>query len=470
MNPYKIAKALYKNDNNGPLELSKSQQEIFRLIATRTVPEDKFGIHCMTFTRFGKSMTAGIGVLTRVVTHPEKWAIIAPSKDKAKVIMGYIIEHIFDNPIAREAFEIDSKKKAQKIRRTRAKDKLTFRCPGGGIGEVFILSAHESRNKDPLDALMGYGASGGVILDESSLIGDDKHAGILRMLGDQETPFIFEIGNPFRRNHFYLDSMQSNKPERQEKYYHITVDYKKGLNENRITEKQVDMMRGKPFFDVMYECKFPEAERMDQHGWMPLLTYTEINQARERDVQSDGVERLGVDIAQGGDRNAFIGRTLNHARIIKTDRESDLMTTAENIVDVMKNKNILPRNCHVDAVGNGAGVYSRLKQKNMRVWGVENGASADKKDEYRDKKAENYWRLRKWIKEGGSLSKDQEWDELAKVKYRFISKNKIQIIPKKKLTKSPDVADALALTFNRNKPHNQERKNIKPANSGWGGY
>jgi predicted phage terminase large subunit-like protein len=54
-----------------------------------------------------------------------------------------------------------------------------------------------------------------------------------------------------KRNHFY-ESFQSSK------YNKIIVDYKKGLAEGRITQKQVDLMKNKPFFDVLYECKFPE--------------------------------------------------------------------------------------------------------------------------------------------------------------------------------------------------------------------
>ena len=42
-----------------------------------------------------------------------------------------------------------------------------------------------------------------IVLDESSLIDDDIYAKIKRMLGGHEDNFIFEIGNPFHRNHFF---------------------------------------------------------------------------------------------------------------------------------------------------------------------------------------------------------------------------------------------------------------------------
>jgi predicted phage terminase large subunit-like protein len=100
-----------------------------------------------------------------------------------------------------------------------------------------------------MKSLLGFGAQN-VVLDESSLISDETYAGVLRMLGDSKEPFLVELGNPLKRNHFW---QVFNDP----KFNKIVIDYTIGLKEGRITKEQIELMKGKPFFDVLYECKFP---------------------------------------------------------------------------------------------------------------------------------------------------------------------------------------------------------------------
>lgn len=65
--------SMYKNEDGNPIYLTPSQVEIFASIAMRLHPR----IHCETFTRFGKSRTTALAVLTRASSYPEKWAIVA---------------------------------------------------------------------------------------------------------------------------------------------------------------------------------------------------------------------------------------------------------------------------------------------------------------------------------------------------------------------------------------------------------
>ncbi|MFA5457854.1 MAG: hypothetical protein WC261_09520, partial [Synergistaceae bacterium] len=71
---------------------------------------------------------------------------------------------------------------------------------------------------------------------------------------------------------------------------------------------------------------------------------------------------------------------------------------------------------------------------------------------FANKKAEMYWNLKKWIQNGGKLSKDRRWMELTNIRYSVIeSTGKVQIMPKRISLglgiKSPDYADALCMTF-----------------------
>ena len=123
------------------------------------------------------SHTVAMAVLLRAITHPEKWAVVAPSHPKAMIIMRYIIDHCYDNEIFRSQLDMDETAK-DRLKREVSKTRLTFK----GGGEIFVLSA-DSRNKAQAgETLMGFGAAN-IILDESSLIDDDIYAKIKRMLG-----------------------------------------------------------------------------------------------------------------------------------------------------------------------------------------------------------------------------------------------------------------------------------------------
>src|SRR3990167_8998708 len=88
-----LVKSLYKDEKGDSLELTASQDQLFSAIARKSTRR----LQVMSHTRWGKSMTVGLAVLTRASTYPGKWALIAPTRDKAKIIMDYVIAHIFDN-------------------------------------------------------------------------------------------------------------------------------------------------------------------------------------------------------------------------------------------------------------------------------------------------------------------------------------------------------------------------------------
>lgn len=443
MTDSQIIKKWFKNDYGQPLELSPSQLEIYSCITRRRSPDGKRNIHCITHTRFGKSLTVAVAILSRITSFAEKWAIVAPNDAKTKIIMGYIIAHIFDNPYFVQKFQISKEENLERIQRERSKNRLTFKIRSGGIGEAFILSAQEKRNVNPLDALMGFG-SPNVAVDEASLIDDVKKAGIDRMLGDVPDPFLLEIGNPFRRNHFYHSSKDP-------KYHHIHVDYKKGLAEGRITQEQVERMRHQPFFDILYECKFPASGTIDTQGWIPLVTEDEY-EATKKTVQATGEPCLGVDVAEGGDENVFTLRYSNYARCIHRDHDPDLMATAGRVKVFMEEHGVKAENVFIDATGVGAGVAKRLHEQNKRVNAVKNGSSATNPDRYANLKSQCNWLMREWIREGGCIEPNSGYDELLELKYRVVDSNgKVQIVPKLLFMSwgfpSPNFTESLALTF-----------------------
>lgn len=455
---------MYKNQDGTPhLLTDPSQVEIFATISMRLYRR----VHCMTHTRFGKSETAGIAVLTRCASFPEKWAIIAGSQVKAKIIMNYVIAHIFDNEFTSARFRLDKGESAEGIRRHRNKNHLTFDVGNGLLSELFIGSAKDA---------LGFGAPN-VLADEASLIDDPDWALVMRMLNDNpKDNFLFEIGNPFRRNHF-LD--ESKDPD----YYKMNVDCYQGLKEGRLTQQAIDEAKKYKFFSVLYENQFPKADEVDEKGWSYLTMREDLKGAIARYGMSEqfGIKRLGVDVARGGrNYNAWVLRGNNYAKLLRKSSETDLMDVARITKDIMKEHGIDPKYTFVDDTGMGGGVTDRLKEEGIIIVPVVEGASAtevrvvreqDPKDpkkfkdvvkkEYANMRAQLYAGsegLGNWLKREGSLEKIPEtledtdgWDEVLEIRYKkndqglTVIESKIDM--RLRGIESPDVIDALALTF-----------------------
>lgn len=425
--------SLFKDEQGNPLVLTAGQKEIFDIILRR---KPKRTI-VMCATQYGKSLTVSLGILVRAVIFNEKWAIVAPSEKQAKIIMNYVIQHLFDNPLFYSQLEITEH--LERLKRERSKERLTFKRGG----EIFILSADSRNILRAGKGLLGFGAQN-LILDESSLINDDVYANIKRMLGGHKDNFFLEIGNPFRRNHF-LRAWQSDN------YRKIKIDCEQGISEGRFSKEFIDEMRKEPFFKILYMCEFPEIGEMDEQGWTAIVTDKEVETAMAKQVTSTGTKRLGVDIGRGGDYTAFVLRTDNYARVLEKNKDPDLMAQVGRVKRIMKDENILAKYVFIDDVGIGGGVVDRLKEEGIKVNAVKVGEKASEDSKFVNIKAEAYWRLRDWVLRGASLEKNEDWFQICEIRYKEDSSSRLKIESKEEMRKhglsSPDVADALMLTF-----------------------
>ncbi len=436
-----LVNKLYKDGDGNPLVLTDTQEKIFDAIWKKKNPR----CHIMCHTRFGKSFMVALAVLTRITHFPEKWAIVAPSEKKARIIMAEIIEHTFDNEYTKSKLDFDKGESLDRLRRERSKDRLTYKLADGKLGEVYIMSA-DSRNKAKAgDSVMGFGAPN-VILDEAALIDDDIEAKIFRMLGDHMDNFYFKIGNPFRRNHFLTDC-------RDPAFHKINADWKVGWEEGRLNEKFLKEARKKPHFDILYKNKFPAEDAVDDAGFSSLITETEFDRALSKEEQMFGVKAMGVDIARGGGNyNVWVLRSKNYAKLLAKNRDPDLMSVVGTTIRLARENGVEMNNVSLDDIGVGGGVCDRLREEKHPVNPVKVSESTDD-DIYSNKRAKNYWELKEWINKGGKLCSKNDWTELLKIKYKENSSGKLQIMSKEMMSRdgipSPDVADALMLTFDR---------------------
>jgi hypothetical protein len=294
-----------------------------------------------------------------------------------------------------------------------------------------------------------------VVMDESALVPDQDEALVFRMLGDQKDNFYVKIGNPWDTLHFRKSFEDPN-------YFKYIVDYKQGLMEGRISPELIEEARKKPFFDVLYECKFPPEGKPDDEGWMPLLTRDDIDRALVDTGIGFGVNRLGCDVAgEGRNFSVIVQRHTNLAELLIRKHTPDIMTFAENIINLKKSKEVKASDIFIDKNGIGKGVFDITARELEGIFGINVGEKPY--DEYSqglylNLRAMLFWRIREWVLRGGKLLKSRDypeaWYELCSIKYNKKiegMRGKLQIMSKEKMGKegieSPDVADALALTF-----------------------
>ena len=163
---------------------------------------------------------------------------------------------------------------------------------------------------------------------------------------------------------------------------------------------------------------------------------------------------IGVDVARFGDSESVIVKRqgLQVIDILKF-REIDLMTLASIIGRQITEWE--PHAVFIDVTGIGAGVVDRLKSLSYEVSEINFGSRAEKDKLYKNKRAEMWARMRDWLSEGGAIEHDDRLkSQLIGVEYCFDGADRIQLERKEDLIErgleSPDIADALALTFAEN--------------------
>jgi hypothetical protein len=445
---------LFQIDNKpANLVLTEGEIEIFHAIVFR--PKNRVQILCST--QYGKSMTVALACIIVSCIQGELIAVVAPKDEKAKIIMRYYIDHLGDNILFYSQLEKDTK--LERLRMEESKERIGLRNRGG----IYVLSAQASNSQKGIEAAMGAGAKI-VISDESSLIPDIIESTIFRMIAGQgPDAFYCKIGNPFYRNHFYTSWHDDN-------YHKIFIDYKKGLQEGRYTEQFIEEAKKKPNFDILFGCVFPPEDMIDEKGYIRLFTTDEIETAK-RKVEPFGEQRLGIDMAEGGgDYNAFVIRTANYAGLMLKYRNEDTMLIPGHIIQIHKELEMRDENLFMDTIGVGKGPYDRLCEQRYHPTSVKFSEKADDEVQFANLKAECFWRLKQWINTGGCLDPDDNWNQLLDIKYKVDSSGRIQIISKDDLRRegkaSPDIADALAMTFARraviaSKDMKEERETMK---------
>lgn len=316
----------------------------------------------------------------------------------------------------------------------------------GAPDEVFI-TARTSRAETP-EAMQGIHSANVLLLaDEASGIPEEVfNAASGSMSGHNATTIL--TGNPTRTSGYFYDTHTRLDGWRR---FHISA-FDSTLVSPEFVREVVDRSGAESNeYRIRVLGEFPST---DDDTIIPL----ELAQsATTRDVVGNPKAQIvwGLDVARyGGDRSALARRQGNVVERVQTWRNLDLMqlcTAVKAEYDIAEPR---PAVIAVDAIGMGAGVVDRLQQLGLPVLGV-NVSEAPSLGNYRNLRAELWYRLRDWLyKRDCKLPKDDALvAELSAVRYVIPDKGrgKVQIEGKDDMKRrglrSPDLADALVLTF-----------------------
>jgi hypothetical protein len=288
----------------------------------------------------------------------------------------------------------------------------------------------------------------GVVLDEVADMRPEVWGEVVRpMLADRQGWALF-IGTPKGINLFSdLYHKAANGLEG------WAADLKRARDTDVIPAAEIEAARASMApsqFAQEFECDFAAAVA---NAIVPL----EAILAAQKRLEPESVygvypKILGVDVArQGDDRSVAFLRQGPVAFAPKVWRVDDTMELADQIGHVIVEWK--PDAVFVDAGGIGGPCIDRLRQKGHTVLGVDFGARALDPQHFRNRRVEMWWTMAQWVKSGGCLPSGSDLQrELAAPTYSYDNAPGVLTLESKDDMRarglpSPDLADALALTF-----------------------
>lgn len=302
---------------------------------------------------------------------------------------------------------------------------------------------------DNPDALRGTYADG-VVLDEYAQIRPGVFAEIIRpMLLSREGWVVF-MGTPKGQNAFYELFTHAQKLAQREPSVWWCGMFRADES-GVISARELEQIRQETppsIFRQEYLCDFTaSAENI-------LIPIDVVLAATRRKYEPADVrfspKILGVDPARfGDDRSVIFKRQGVQAFMPLVLTHVDNMALAAYVAHEIET--FRPDGVFIDA-GCGGGVIDRLRQLGFTVTEVPFGGAAMRAGQYANKRAEMWGEMAQWITSCGALPDMTDLKaDLCQTAYDYDAAGRLRLEPKEKLKartgKSPDLADALALTF-----------------------
>ena len=366
--------------------------------------------------------------------------------DKAMKTDKELAMFVYVAPFLRQAKAIAWARLKQKIEPLRRTSVIDI-----NEGELSVRFKHNGAiirlfGGDNPDAMRGLRLDG-CVLDEVSQLKNELWTDIVQPALSDRLGWSIFIGTPSGINLFselYYKAIEEDGWTASR----YTVFDTDSLHPDEVTRLKRDM--SETSFAREYLCDF-SAQGDDQ-----LIALADTEDAAKRIYQKDHVKLspiiLGIDPARfGDDRSVVFRRQGRQAFEPVVYRGIDNMELAARVANLIEEYD--PDAVFCDA-GAGSGVIDRLRQLSYDVIEIPFGGKAMKPEQYINRRSEMWWLMKQWIEEGGAIPNDVALkQELATPIYwydnvgRRVLESKDQIKKRLQGAGSPDLADALALTF-----------------------
>ncbi len=303
------------------------------------------------------------------------------------------------------------------------------------------------------------------IADQQATLSGD-HSPNMLMIADESSGIPDPVLEPLERTmtgkfNVCIQTFNPNKNSRYaiDSHYGVTKDYWVKLRWNAedsslVTKDSIEKAL------VKYGSKDSDGYRVNVLGLPPesgedvLIPYAWVSEASTRyrkPSKSDG-KLLGVDPARhGNDKTVFVLRQGGVLLDIQKFTKLDAVEVANLVIDYCDKWEVDA--CFVDTVGVGGPIYDVLRRSAItRFISVEASRAARDKDRFPRLRDELWWACREWFASAAPVIPDEKEliDQLTDIHYSDES-GKIKIEAKSMMKKrsggSPDIADALNLTF-----------------------
>tara|TARA_R110000744_G_scaffold143480_2_gene255411 strand:- start:644 stop:2140 length:1497 start_codon:yes stop_codon:yes gene_type:complete len=332
----------------------------------------------------------------------------------------------------------------------------TLNAGGGGSMNMYNNSHRETwrvdaqtcreENSEAFAGLHAANATPFYIFDEASAVPDKIWEVREGGLTDGE-PMTFDWGNPTRNSGRFFENMEG-------RFRHRLIRRSIDSRDVAITNKRLfetwieDYGIDSDFVKVRVLGQFPSA------GELQFIPGADVTKGVGLDVAVTPSDALvmGVDVARFGDDQSVIylrqGRDAE-SQGLYTYRGVDTMTLAAEVARIAHEKR--PNAIFIDGGGVGGGVVDRCRQLALDVIEINFGSKATQKG-YANMRAQMWGNMRDALRDGVRLPDNDDLRvDLTGLEYGYNLRNDIQLETKKDAKKrgiaSPDIADALALTY-----------------------
>ena len=397
--------------------------------------------------RFGKTI-GSVNHIIRAAMKDDKlmpvYALIGPYKNQMKRIAWEPLKH-FVHVIP-----------GMKINNTDMYVEFPTKYAGAAGARIYIVGA------DNPDSYRGTYLDG-CIMDEFADMPEKMWTEIVYPQLQDRKGFAIFIGTPKGPNHFHdlyrkavKDINRCKKLGKRSEWFTAMYPVTETGIFNSEEIENFQLVMGDVEFAQEYMCDFSQAAENDLFS-AELLDAAFERKLTEKDVPLDMPLIGGGDIARYGDDSTVLFRRKGFMAYAAPGRWHNLntMEVADKFVMHMNDGRERLDMLFCDVGNMGAGVIDRIRQlgfDNISEVAFQSAAQDNKR--YENIRAEMYFKLKEWLEQGGALPDEPGLrEELSKVQYVFSKTGRLKLTPKEeikdKIGRSPDLADALALTFAR---------------------